>query len=71
MSTHVACSGVAERLPAMWGRATLATEVSSTSMKVPSITEIAMRTGLERGRHSALGSDDVVEGGRSSGMLDG
>ena len=58
MSTHVACSGVAERLPAMWGSATLATEVSSTSMKVPSITEIAMRTGLVRGRHSSVASAD-------------
>src|SRR5512143_515380 len=53
----------------MWGRATLATEVSSTSMKVPSITEIAMRTGLERGRHSAVASAaDVVGGGCSSAM---
>jgi hypothetical protein len=55
----------------MWGRATLATEVSSTSMKVPSITEIAMRTGLDRGRHSAPASAVVVGGGLSSAMLDG
>jgi len=50
----------------------LATDVSSTSMKVPSITESAMRTGLDRGRHSAAeAAEDVVEGGVSSGMLDG
>ncbi len=34
----MASSGVAERLPAMCGSATLATLVSSTSMKVASIT---------------------------------
>ncbi len=37
---------LAERLPAMWGRATLATLVSSTSMKVASITVMAMIHGL-------------------------
>ena len=37
---------LAERLPAMWGRETLATLVSSTSMKVASITVMAMTQGL-------------------------
>ena len=46
----------------MWGSATLATEVSSTSMKVPSITEIAMSTGLERG--TPLGRGVRGGGGR-------
>ena len=68
MSTQVACSGVADRLPAMWGSATFATEVSSTSMKVPSITEIAMSTGLERGRHSAAASAGGAVGGFSSAI---
>jgi hypothetical protein len=41
-------------------------------MKVPSITEIAMRSGLDRGRHSAPASAAVVGGGGlSSAMLDG
>ena len=52
MSTQVASEGVAERLPAMCGRATLATEVSRTSMKVPSITETATSQALYRGCHS-------------------
>jgi hypothetical protein len=50
--THVASSGVAERLPAMCGSETFATAVSSTSMNVASITEIAMSHGLKRGTHS-------------------
>ena len=51
VSTHVASSIVAERLPAMCGSDTLTTVVSSTSMKVANITEIAMSQGLidERG----------------------
>ena len=52
MRTHVASSGVAERLPAMCGSETFATAVSSTSMNVASITEIAMSHGLKRGTHS-------------------
>ena len=46
VSTQVASSTVAERLPAMCGNATEATEVSSTSMKVASITEAAINQGL-------------------------
>ena len=52
----------------MCGSATFATEVSSTSMKVPSITEIAMSTGLERGRHSAVASGVGTVGGFSSAI---
>jgi hypothetical protein len=45
----------------MWGRATLATEVSRTSMKVPSITEAAMSHGLKDGCHSPVGPLPVVD----------
>src|SRR5215472_7489546 len=43
---QVLSSWPAERLPAMCGRATLAMEVSSTSMKVASVTVTAMIHGL-------------------------
>src|SRR5262252_10351004 len=46
VTVHVASSMVADRLPAMWGSDTLTTLVSSTSMKVASITEMAMIHGL-------------------------
>ncbi len=46
VSTHVASSIVADRLPAMCGSDTLTTVVSSTSMKVANITEIAMILGF-------------------------
>ena len=46
VNTQVASSGVAERFPAMCGRETFTTVVSSTSIKVPSITEMAMIQGL-------------------------
>ncbi len=46
MSTHVASSLVAERLPAMYGSATDAMEVSSTSMKVASITRDGDHPGI-------------------------
>ena len=46
VSTQVVSSTVAERLPAMWGRATFATLVSRTSMKVAIITVSAMIQGL-------------------------
>jgi hypothetical protein len=45
----VASSVVAERLPAMCGKATLAIEVSMTSMKVGSITDTAISQGLIAG----------------------
>src|SRR5579883_564752 len=41
-------------LPAMCGSATAAMEVSSTSMNVGSMTEMAMSQGLTEGRHSAI-----------------
>ncbi len=46
VSTQVASSMVAERFPAMWGSDTLTTVVSSTSMKVHSITEKATIQGF-------------------------
>src|SRR5262252_4545298 len=47
---------LAERLPAMCGSDTLTTLVSSTSMKVASITEMAMIHGLMFGCSSAMAS---------------
>ena len=44
-------------LPAMWGKATLATEVSRTSMNVASMTEMAMTHGLCLGAIAVLGLD--------------
>jgi len=44
--TQVASSMVADKLPAMCGSDTLTTVVSSTSMKVPSMTAIATIHGL-------------------------
>src|SRR5207302_11237489 len=38
----------------MWGSETLATEVSSTSMKVASMTDAAMTQGLAEGRQAGL-----------------
>ena len=49
--THVASSVVAERLPEMCGKATLATEVSRTSITVASITDTAISHGLKLGTH--------------------
>ena len=46
MRTQVLSSIPAERLPAMWGRATFAMLVSSTSMNVASVTVIATSQGL-------------------------
>ena len=64
----MASSGVADRLPAMCGRATLATEVSKTSMNVPSITEKAISHGLCRGLHST-GWTGVAGAAGSSGLM--
>ena len=44
----------ADRLPAICGRATLAMEESSTTMKVDSITESATIHGFTEGRQSTL-----------------
>jgi hypothetical protein len=46
VSVQVASSVVADKLPAMWGRETFTTVVSSTSMKVLLITAIATSHGL-------------------------
>ena len=59
MRTHSASSLVAARLPAMWGSETLATEVSSTSMKVASMTDAAMTQGLAEGRQAGLATAAV------------
>src|SRR5580704_18022354 len=77
--TQVASSWVAPSSPAMWGRATLAMEESSTSMKVARVTVMATIHGLMRGRQGcstvwwaagasgacALGSSRVVAAMRS------
>ena len=47
----------ADRLPAMFGRDTLAMLVSSTSMKVEVITVKAMIHGLCEGRHWSASAD--------------
>ncbi len=49
MSTHVLSSLLTPRLPAMWGKATLAMLVSSTSMNAASETAAAMIHGLPLG----------------------
>src|ERR1700739_4351081 len=51
--TQVLSSCPAERLPAMCGKATLAMEVSSTSMKVARVTASAMIQGLTAGRQAS------------------
>src|SRR5579862_2142357 len=50
---QVLSSWPADRLPAMCGRATLAIEVSSTSMNVASVTVTAMIHGLIAGRQAS------------------
>src|SRR5690348_5045066 len=52
--TQVASSGVTERLPAICCSDTFTTVVSSTSIKVPSITEMAMIHGLTTGFESVI-----------------
>ena len=47
----MASSRLAERVPEMWGMATLTMEVSSASMKVARVTVMAMTQGLALGRH--------------------
>ncbi len=54
----------ADRLPAICGKATLAMEESSTTMKVASITETATIHGFTVGRHSTGGAPR-----RSAGLL--
>src|ERR1700756_3606540 len=58
--THVLSSCPAERLPAMWGSATLAMLVSSTSMKVASVTASAMIHGLTAGRTYTCGAGSAA-----------
>src|SRR5580704_11709591 len=60
--TQVLSSTLAERLPAMCGSETLAILVSSTSMKVASITVAAISQGLTAGVHGtgvAVGALDA------------
>src|SRR3984957_148765 len=51
VSTQVASSCVAPRPPAMCGKATLAMELSRTSMNVASVTVMATIHGLMLGLH--------------------
>jgi hypothetical protein len=46
VSTQVDSSDPADKFPAMWGNATFAIEVSSTSMNVASVTVTAITQGL-------------------------
>src|SRR5438128_2452442 len=54
VSAHVASSAVTDRLPAIWGSDTFTTVVSSTSMNVANITEIAMIQGFTCGSSGLL-----------------
>ena len=48
----------------MWGSETFATDVSSTSMNVASITEAAISRGLKRGRQDVfVGSEAMAATG--------
>src|SRR5947209_19542378 len=60
VSTQVLSSWPADRLPAMCGRATLAMEVSSTSMNVASVTAKAITQGLTAGRQASAWSNVVL-----------
>src|SRR6202043_3270989 len=53
VSTHVLWSLLAPRLPAMYGRATLAMLVSRTSMNAASATTTAISQGLYLGRQTS------------------
>ena len=68
----MASSVVAERFPAMCGRATLAMEVSRTSMKVAKRTEIPMSQGEWVGRQggAAPRRDRVAEAIAAIGAAD-
>src|SRR4051794_28086474 len=55
-------------LPAMCGKATLATEVSRTSMNVASMTEMAMTQGLCRGCHWTAGIGTLSGMGSVAGL---
>src|SRR6516164_1283445 len=70
VSTQVLSSLLAPRLPAMYGRATLAMLVSSTSMKAAMATTTAINQGLTSGRQTAAeGTGDSSAGGFCSAML--
>src|SRR5580658_3563811 len=56
VSTHVLWSLLAPRLPAMYGRATLAMLVSSTSMKAARATTTAISQGLNFGVQISVGA---------------
>src|SRR5260370_39375280 len=60
VSAHAASSVLTERLPAMCGRETLTTVVSSTSMKVANITATATIHGLMCGCSEADGIRSLV-----------
>jgi hypothetical protein len=56
VSTHVLSSRLAPKPPAMYGSATLAMEVSSTSMKAAIATVAAMTHGFVFGFHAVMGT---------------
>src|SRR5215470_14631353 len=61
VSTQVLWSLLAPRLPAMYGSATLAMLVSSTSMNAASATTTATSHGLYRGRQTSWSSVSAAE----------
>src|SRR5271169_2302531 len=58
--THVLWSLLAPRFPAIYGRATLAMLVSSTSIKAASATTTAISQGLYRGRQTSTSWSSVI-----------
>src|SRR5664279_4497732 len=62
--THVISSTLAEKVPCMWGSDTLATEVSTTSISVPSMEVKAMRYGLVLFAFSTIESRRPLSPGR-------
>ena len=66
-SIPMASSVVEERLPAMWGSATEAMDVSSTSINAGRMTETAISHGLQSG-HQSLKSARVFNRWRHFGL---
>src|SRR5271155_5116071 len=71
VSTHVLSSWLAPRLPAMCGNATLAIEVSSTSINDAIATTAATTQGLVFGRHlsSAINLGSAVVADAAIGLV--
>src|SRR6201994_1201372 len=71
VSTQVLSSWLAPRLPAMCGRATLAMEVSSTSMNAARATVAAISHGFVRGFHAVCAIGARLEGEAAGACVSG